>query len=394
MNVHSRSHEVHSNFPPANVAVYVRHANHCPHQGDDSYPKCSCVKWLRWSSRGQQHRRAAGTRSWNQASNIARDVERRVRDGEDAPLVKSKASPVTKPTIAEAVETFLLAKAGQNIGNGQLRKLRYQMGLLEAFVTARSRQYAEEITRQDLIDFRASWPWADSTRIKMQGNVRTFLRFACKGDHRTELLDALGTIKQTREGRERRKPKPLTEEQLKILLAQVPISFASEPLKIPRVLAFVKGAVSTGLACTDMAHLERASLESAKNGILVIERRKTGRKAMPRISEDMRRELLAVTNGNARYVFHDGVKLPHSATAYWQYDLRQLFDDAGLRIKGNLAHRFRDTFVDFMLGEGYDLTDIAAMLGDTLAVVEQHYADLASNRMAERLLKKPARSWN
>ena len=39
------------------------------------------------------------------------------------------------------------------------------------------------------------------------------------------------------------------------------------------------------------------------------------------------------------------------------------------------------------------MTEIAAMLGDTIAIVEKHYADLASKRMEERLSKISVRSW-
>jgi len=39
------------------------------------------------------------------------------------------------------------------------------------------------------------------------------------------------------------------------------------------------------------------------------------------------------------------------------------------------------------------MTEIAAMLGDTVAIVEKHYADLASKRMEERLAKIPVRAW-
>jgi integrase len=67
--------------------------------------------------------------------------------------------------------------------------------------------------------------------------------------------------------------------------------------------------------------------------------------------------------------------------------------DAGLWIKGNVSHRFRDTAVDYWLGKGCNLTEIAAMLGDTVAVCERHYANLASKRMEERLAKMPRRSW-
>jgi len=67
--------------------------------------------------------------------------------------------------------------------------------------------------------------------------------------------------------------------------------------------------------------------------------------------------------------------------------------DAGLWIKGNLSHRFRDTAVDFWLGQGCSILEVAAMLGDTVPIVEKHYRKLLSSRMAARLAKVPTRSW-
>ena len=67
--------------------------------------------------------------------------------------------------------------------------------------------------------------------------------------------------------------------------------------------------------------------------------------------------------------------------------------DAGLYIKGNLSHRFRDTAVDFWLAQGWTLTDVADALGDTVAIVERHYKDLASKRAEERISKLPVRAW-
>jgi len=100
-----------------------------------------------------------------------------------------------------------------------------------------------------------------------------------------------------------------------------------------------------------------------------------------------------VTNGNPRYVFWNGTSLPTSATGLWQEDLRQLMRAAALYEKGNVSHRFRDTAVDFWLGAGWTLDDIADALGDTVAVVEKHYKDLASKRTEKRLAALPTRSW-
>jgi hypothetical protein len=73
--------------------------------------------------------------------------------------------------------------------------------------------------------------------------------------------------------------------------------------------------------------------------------------------------------------------------------MRELMKAAGVYIKGNLFHRLRDTAVDFWLGQGWSLTDIAAALGDTLTVVEKHYKDLESQRQADRLATLPVRKW-
>jgi integrase len=380
------------------IVIYVRHAGTCLHKQDESYRACGCPKWLRWSLGGKQHREAVHTRLWAHAE---QERERKQKEfdvrfllGIYPELQTSAVVATAQPTIAQAVDTFIRGKESENIGQSTLRKLRYQLPLFEHFMAARAKFYPKDITPQDVIDFRATWrTWGDLTRIKAQQNLRGFIRFCCTGDHRSAVLDVLKTIKQTKEGRERRKPKPLTEVQLKKLLAQVPVTFAKEPHKIPRVTAFVKCAVSTGLACRDMIQLERATLEDSSNGILEIERQKTGRKATPRIDPGLRAELLTVLNGNPRYVFWNGTSLPHSATGLWQSDLRRLFEDTGLWIKGDLSHRFRDTAVDFWLGQGCSMTDVAAMLGDTVAIVEKHYADLASKRMTERLSKLPARTW-
>ena len=101
-----------------------------------------------------------------------------------------------------------------------------------------------------------------------------------------------------------------------------------------------------------------------------------------------------LTYGGYKYIFWDGASKPTSAVGMWQADLREVMQKAGIWIKGNLSHRFRDTAVDFWLGEGCDMTEVAAMLGDTVAVCERHYANLASKRMEERLSKMPTRSWS
>ncbi len=378
------------------VVVYVRHRDSCKFAfreegdevvSDESYPKCDCPKWLRWSLDGKQYRKAAHTRTWGLAEEKAHELQRRL-DAGDAP--PAQAAPSARSTIAASIQTFITGKEGEGTGHSTIRKLRYQLGGFEKFMAGRSKLFPSEITPTDVIEYRASWStWSDLTRIKAQQNLRGLLRFCCDKDNRDDILAALKTIKETNAGKERREPKPFTEPELNRLLAQIPKTFR-EPTKAERVTALVHCMVSTGLAIRDTIQLER---ENITGGWLRIKRQKTGRKVQQKLDGPLHKELLDVTNGNPKYVFWSGVGLPTSATTNWQNELKRLMEDAGVWIKGNVSHRFRDTAVDFWLGAGCSMTEVAAMLGDTVAIVEKHYADLASKRMEERLSKIPVRTW-
>ena len=258
-------------------------------------------------------------------------------------------------------------------------------------MAARSKFFPADITATDAVEFKASWStWKSSvTRQKAQQNMRGFVRFICKGEHRDEILDAFGKIKASRADTERLEPKPFTEAELEKLLKQVPVTFP-DAVKAARLTALIHCMVATGLAIRDTSQLE---IKSVQDGQLRIKRQKTRKPVTQRLDPSLHRELMAVTNGNPRYVFWNGSSLPESATGLWLTDLRTLMEDAGLWIKGNVSHRFRDTAVDFWLGAGCSMTEIAALLGDTVTVVEKHYANLASKRMEDRLAKLPVRSW-
>jgi site-specific recombinase XerD len=291
--------------------------------------------------------------------------------------------------LREALDTFMAAKKSENLSDATLRKLRFQLGQFVIFMENRLKFFPAEITSTDVIEYRAGWTWKSGlTQQKAQQNLRGFLRSCCRGNL-AELLTALSKIKLTKADRARLEPQPFSEKELKTLLAQVPKTFIDIE-KAERMTALIHCMVSTGLAIRDTVQLERASV---RDGWLRIARQKTDRSVTQKLDGGLHRELLSVANGNPRYVFWNGTSKPTSAVGLWQTDLRQLMSDAGLWIKGNLSHRFRDTAVDFWLGEGCSLTDVAAMLGDTVAIVEKHYANLASKRMEERIAKIPSRSW-
>jgi integrase len=290
-------------------------------------------------------------------------------------------------TISECIETFISAKESENISPRRVKKLRHQLNQFEEFMSARSKLFPSLITTADVIEFRAGWDkvWGSATtRQKAQQNIRSFLRTCCR-ENLNDLLAALKTIRLSKDDRERLEPKPFTEKEIKTLFAQIPKTFP--PDKVAPATLLVKFMIATGVAIRDTVQLKRKSI---RDGWRRINRQKTGRPVLQHLDPALCRELL---HGEGEYIFWDGKYQVTSEVTSWQDDLRLLMQNAGLWIEGNVSHRFRDTAVDFWLGQGCSLTEIAAMLGDTVAVCERHYANLASARMEERLAKMPKRSW-
>ncbi|HZW93564.1 MAG TPA: hypothetical protein VFF64_11495 [Candidatus Eremiobacteraceae bacterium] len=372
------------------VRVFVRHKTTCDHHGEEGHAKCRCAKWLRYSRHGKQFRVPAHTRSFGTAEEKARELERRLNSGETVVSLPRPDQP-KKATIADKIDTHILAKQSEGLSNSTRRKLKYQLGLFDQYMSDRSKFFPHEITTDDVIQFRASWKWKSGvTCQKAQQNLRGFLRTACEGKQLEDILRVLKPIKLTKEDTVRLRPQPFSDKELTTLISQVPKTFPDDLTKQARVVALIHCQVETGLALRDTVQLERGDI---KNGWLRIERQKTGRPVRQPLRPGLYDELLTVTNGNPKYVFWNGTSLPESATGLWQTDLRQLMQDAGVWIKGNLSHRFRDTAVDFWLSEGRSVEQVAAYLGDTVRIVERYYADLISERMEKQLASVPFRSW-
>ena len=343
------------------------------------------------SHKGNQHRFSAETRTWGIAEEKRQEIQNRLDTGTgDTAGDSPEHVQQTKQTIKQTIETFITQKEGENVSKATIRKIKGLLHSFDDFLASRSKFFPNEIMAKDVIDFRARWTWKSGvTKQKQQQNLRSFLRGI-----NPDLLDVLKPIKLSKTDVDRLKPQPFTDDELKRLVAQVPKTFPDEPERVSRVIAMIHCQVLTGLAIRDAMQLERANLQENKLGLwLKIERQKTRKPVQQRLHPSLYNELLAIKNGNPRFIFWNGTSLPTSATGLWQKDLRKVMKDAGLWIKGNLSHRFRDTAVDRWLADGWTLMDVAEALGDTVAVVEKSYKSLESKRTEERLSKLPVRRW-
>ena len=85
-----------------------------PHLKHESYPRCACPKWLRWSRDGKQHRQSTGTRIWGTVEKAVAQFEQRLKAGE-SPATTSGRTPSRRfPQLAETFMTRKLSLKGSS----------------------------------------------------------------------------------------------------------------------------------------------------------------------------------------------------------------------------------------------------------------------------------------
>jgi site-specific recombinase XerD len=115
--------------------------------------------------------------------------------------------------------------------------------------------------------------------------------------------------------------------------------------------------------------------------LIVTARQKTGVHVMVPIPPDVAKEVLAVANGNAVYVFWSGNGDEESATKNWAKYLARLFDDAKIKSGHMRSHRLRDTFAVDMLSKGVPMEEVSKLLGhDSIKTTEKSYSAWAKVR--------------
>jgi integrase/recombinase XerD len=381
------------------ISIIVRHSADCPRKDDRTYRKCNCKKWLEWFANDKQHRVSAKTRSWAIAEDVKRTKEDQYKNGNVAAavaLVTPTAPAGTgRTTIAEKIPLFVIAKRSAGRGEVTLDKYETELPRFEQFMAKRSKCYPSDITTDDLIAYQGTWDAlypSKLTRSKVQERLKSFVRFACTVAHAAEVLDKSKFQAIKIKKSDHQKADPFTDAQVDTMLAKIPVVFDGSDMDIVklriRLTALIHLMVSTGIAITDACRLRKADFE---DGWLDINRQKTETKVRIQLSASLVEELLIVKNGNKEYVFWDGSTNLHSLTGNFQKQLRRLMKAAHCYKKGNLSHRFRDTYALYLFEHGCSITEVAEALGDSEATVRKHYKTDASD---ERLAKLPQRTFS
>jgi integrase/recombinase XerD len=375
------------------ITIFVRHTAGCKYAGEEFAKNCRCRKHLRWSHAGKQHREKAGTRSWAEAE-LAKAMKLNQLTGQAPPDV-----PAEGVSLDRAVEVFRADKANQGFTDDLQGRYVRELFRLKSFCERQGVYLVQGITREVLVSYQSTWAElypSTNTRLAVQARLRNFLRF-CFDSKWIDRVPKTSRIKA-----QEAPTLPLTKKEYERLLQTIPDTFSGHHRFLPQKTATVRALVQlmrwSGLAIRDAVTLRRDEIifdKSKKLYRIVTARQKTGTHVSVPIPPKVAKELLAVLNGNAAYVFWTGNGQEQSAVTHWQDDMRTLFRAARIESAGNmLSHRLRDTFAVDLLEKGVPLEEVSKLLGhESIKTTERHYAKWVKGRQ-DRLDKLVTASWD
>jgi len=195
------------------VLIQVRHSRACAHKDDANYRRCNCWKHLVWHYHGKRYQVATKSRTCAGAEKRKREVELEYEQKDN--------SPIEVPTVANAVQSFLAAKRGENVTKNPYGKYRRELAEFVAFCERRRLFFVNDATLPDLAEYslsRGEHCPSSQTRQAMQGRLRGFFRYLQEAGYIHKSPAArLKAIKT-----EETPVVSLTEEQYNSLLATIP----------------------------------------------------------------------------------------------------------------------------------------------------------------------------
>lgn len=374
------------------VTIFVRHGKDskgkpCKYSGDEFSRRCNCRKHFRWTQNGTQYRRKAGTRSWEEAEEIKRQLQDQL----------AGRTPETRPednvrTLSDAVSLFITDKKVQGVSTGVVSRYECELGRFREYCEKEGIFTVQRITRELLTGYAGTWEQfypASTTRASVRERLRGFLRycFECRWLDRIPAVskvevDEVPTL-------------PLTEAEYTRLLQTIdkirPLRWDAKgetqtlTLKTrQRLRALIQLMRWSGLAIQDAVTLPKTDIhfdKSKKVHRVVTSRQKTGTHVSVPLPKDVAQEILSAPAVSEKYMFWTGNGKPVTAARLWgRRYVRPVFEAAGLAEGRMISHRLRDTFAVDLLAKGVDIEHVAKALGDTVRVTEQRYAKWVQSR--------------
>lgn len=336
--------------------------------------------WIQGVVAGRAIRHSLKTASWERAEELKREIDDGARPAVDEPPI----------TIEEALGRFLSDCQARNLNFSTLNKYRYLERQLAAFAKENGYRNLVELDARAVRDFRNSWKLGPLTSAKELERLRAFFRYSVDSD-----LIEKNPAKTIRPPVVKLRPRePFSEsDQAKMLLwTNHPVWKPPEGKKVmlaphPKTPIFLKLLMFSALRITDAATLQK---ERIQDGKLFLYAAKTGRPVRVPLPPDLIKELEGIPGPE---LFHSpqGSQTPQTVSDYWRDQIKKVLDFLG--IEKPHPHRFRHTLAVNMLNNGSSVEDVAAVLGNSPAIVTMHYAPWVESRQ-DRISEQIRKTWN
>ncbi len=341
------------------LKLYRRHLPTCKHAAKGSkHTKCACPIWLDGMRDGKRSRRSLDTFNWEEASKTLLEL--------------TTGTDRKQCSVVDAVDDYLDDCARRELKASGIKKYKEILEQLKLHCAGRA------ITTVRALDLAAVKGFVselqDSTLVagKKIERLRTFFRY-CLEMGWTESNPALSI----------KKPKvtnapvqPFTAEQVEAIIAAVdkyPKKNSYGHDNRARMLAFVLTLRYTGLRMSDVVTLHKGLMSNER---LLLHTTKTGAPIHLPLPKRLLDALKAIET-DSPYYFWTGENTLKAPLNVWGFAFSKLLELA--KVDGH-PHMFRHTMAIELLENGVTVEHVAAILGNSPAIVYKHYAPWVASR--------------
>src|SRR5215469_17012710 len=293
------------------LVIYRRHSPKCPHTSRE-HNRCRCRIWYDWNLDGKRVVKPIGTRDWQRAQQLAREMESEGR-------VIDRTSPLT---IEKACENFLADAEARGLREPSLYKYRLLLKRLKEFAAAKGLVFLSNFDVDMTAKFREGWTNKGTAARKKLEALRTFFRFCYDRGWIAE-----NPAQKLKMPKDAGAPvEPFTKEEVTAIINAIPKYAQKKNAKenAVRLRALVLLLRYSGLRLGDAVTLDRVRIE---HGRLFLRTAKTGTRVfvpLPKIVTD------ALAECPGQYPFWTGESKRKSVIGNWQRALKKLFKLAGV----------------------------------------------------------------
>jgi integrase/recombinase XerD len=340
------------------LSLYRRHRADCKHRSR-RYKSCSCPIWAQGVLRGATFRKSLDLTNWEAATKHVRELELRCDE--------------YTCTVETATVRFLKDAKARGLSAPTIKKYKH---LMDELLMKWGSRYVRAIVVDDVRGLRQSWTLSPTSTAKRLEFLRSFFRF-CEDSGWIEKNPA----KAVKAPVIRRTPTlPFSEKELEKIawaIDSIRDIHPQIPEKTERQLrALVSLMRYSGLRISDAVALTMNRLDAT--GRLLVYTQKNGKPVYVKLPKPVIAQLSACDEGDG-WLFWNGQGTLKSRLTEWQDRLKKVAKIAGIEGRG-FAHRLRDTFSVDLLNHGASLETVAVALGNTVAIVQKHYAPWTQSR--------------